>query len=189
VRRVILALLGTAASTTLLVGAKGPVGVAHSIVAGAPHDQAAAAGGGDTGEDAGPSSSARPVSASATATARPGASGSARPATLTSSATAGGLPAGTYVVTGPVVTHKYGPVQVRISVSGGRIVDIVALQTPTSHSESVQINNKAVPKLRQEALTAQTANIATVSGATLTSNAYRSSLQGALDAAARGVRS
>jgi uncharacterized protein with FMN-binding domain len=44
-----------------------------------------------------------------------------------------------------------------------------------------EINSAAIPKLRQEALTAQSADIATVSGATYTSEAYQQSLQGALD--------
>jgi uncharacterized protein with FMN-binding domain len=44
-----------------------------------------------------------------------------------------------------------------------------------------EINAAAIPKLRQEALTAQSADIATVSGATYTSEAYQQSLQGALD--------
>jgi len=57
-------------------------------------------------------------------------------------------------------------------MQGRRIVDVQALQTPNSHAKSVQINNRAVPILRQEVLTAQSAQIDTVSGATATSQAY-----------------
>jgi len=53
---------------------------------------------------------------------------------------------------------------------------------PTA-GQSAQINPGAVPRLKQEALKAQSAKIATVSGATYTSQAYAESLQSALDAA------
>ena len=49
-------------------------------------------------------------------------------------------------------------------------------------SRSVAIDNQAIPELRQEVLTAQSANIDGVSGATFTSEAYAASLQAALDA-------
>src|SRR5205814_1016115 len=57
---------------------------------------------------------------------------------------------------------------------------LAALQRPEGHGESVRINKRAGPVLRQEALTAQSAAIDTVSGATYTSQGYRTSLQGAL---------
>jgi uncharacterized protein with FMN-binding domain len=88
-------------------------------------------------------------------------------------------PAKTY--TGDEVDMRYGPVQVRITVRGSRIVDVVALQTPDSSSQSREINDYAKPRLRQEALDAQSANIDTVSGATYTSDAYAESLQSAID--------
>ena len=76
----------------------------------------------------------------------------------------------------------FGPIQVEISVAGGHIADIVALQLPTSR-RSGQISRYAEPILRQEALTAQSAAIDLVSGATYTSDAYARSLQAALDQA------
>ena len=85
-----------------------------------------------------------------------------------------------------MVQTKYGPVQVRITVAGGRITDVTAPQLPSSHGESVRINQRAAPILRQEALDAQNAEIDTVSGATYTSRGYRTSLQAALDAATHG---
>ena len=48
---------------------------------------------------------------------------------------------------------------------------------------SVLINNDAIPKLNAEVMAAQNGNIAAVSGATLTSPAYKESLQKALDQA------
>jgi uncharacterized protein with FMN-binding domain len=87
-------------------------------------------------------------------------------------------------VDGPVVTHRFGPVQVQATISGGRLTDVKTLQFPRENATSTAINNGALPKLRQRALTTQGARgVATVSGATLTSDAFRQSLQAALDMA------
>ncbi|WP_412543381.1 FMN-binding protein [Longispora sp. K20-0274] len=96
--------------------------------------------------------------------------------------------AAAFTVTGPVVDTRWGPVQVRITVAGGRITDATAVLTPSSHRRSVAINGRAAPLLRQEALTAQSAAVDVVSGATITSEAYAESLQAALDSAAAGHR-
>jgi uncharacterized protein with FMN-binding domain len=87
--------------------------------------------------------------------------------------------------TGTVAPTDYGPVQVRIVVTGGRMADVTAVQLPTDEARSRQISGRAAPILRQEALNAQNANIDTVSGASYTSQGYRASLQAALDAARR----
>ena len=89
---------------------------------------------------------------------------------------------GSVVVAGDVVQTQYGPVQVEITVRGGRISKARALAHP-SGGESDQINAYAIPQLDQEAVAAQTAHIDTVSGATFTSDGYRQSLQSALDQA------
>jgi uncharacterized protein with FMN-binding domain len=91
--------------------------------------------------------------------------------------------AGTVQADGPTVGTPYGPVQVQVTLSGGRLVDVVALQLPGGNGESYQINAYAAPRLRDMALQAQSARIDVVSGATFTSRAYAQSLQGALDAA------
>jgi uncharacterized protein with FMN-binding domain len=83
---------------------------------------------------------------------------------------------------GPPAGMKFGPVRVAIEVSGMRIISISAT-APTSHPRSMFINNKAVPILRREVLQTQSARIHAVSGATLTSQAFYSSLLGALHAA------
>jgi uncharacterized protein with FMN-binding domain len=82
-----------------------------------------------------------------------------------------------------VVDTQYGPVQVEITVRGGRIVKARASQHPSGDGQTDQINAYAVPRLDQEAMAAQTSHIDTVSGATFTSEGYRQSLQSALDAA------
>ena len=107
----------------------------------------------------------------------------AQPASGSSSAAAGG--SGTTTVNGTTVDNGYGPVQVQVKASAGKIVDVSTLALPQD-GHSQQVNSSAVPRLRQEALTAQNAHINTVSGATLTSQAYTQSLQAALDAAHLG---
>jgi uncharacterized protein with FMN-binding domain len=92
-------------------------------------------------------------------------------------------PGFTGTIDGTVVNMKYGPVQVRVVFSNGKMTDVIALQTPTAASESVQLAKRAVPILRSEALAAQSAAIDTVSGATYTSNAYKASLQAAISQA------
>lgn len=84
-------------------------------------------------------------------------------------------------VTGDAASTPYGPVQVKVTSSGGQIVDVEVVQAPWSNAQDQQINGYALPILVQETLDAQTANIDMVSGATYTSNGYVTSLQSALD--------
>ncbi|MFB7593452.1 FMN-binding protein [Streptomyces sp. NPDC056160] len=88
---------------------------------------------------------------------------------------------GTRSVTGETVQTRWGPVQVRITVENGRITDVTAVAYPTDNPRDQEINSYALPALRREALTAQSADIDSVSGATYTSDGYRRSLQSALD--------
>lgn len=89
----------------------------------------------------------------------------------------------TRTVTGTTAETKYGPVQVRLTLTGSRITGATAVQSPDETARSKDINSTAVPKLNQETLQAQSANIDTVSGATYTSAGYKQSLQSALDRA------
>lgn len=84
--------------------------------------------------------------------------------------------------TGETVTHRYGSVTVDVTVESGEIVDVSAATT-ASHDQSESYIEKAVPTLRSEVLSAQSADVETVSGATYTSEAYLTSLQSALDEA------
>jgi len=83
---------------------------------------------------------------------------------------------------GSRVSMRYGIVQVFITVEGRRVVNVYQ-SLPTDRPRSKFINASAGLALRSEALKAQSANIHTVSGATLTSRAYVTSLQAALNAA------
>ncbi|WP_347108710.1 FMN-binding protein [Paenarthrobacter sp. S56] len=115
---------------------------------------------------------------------------------LSSSATAGGSAAagsgagksaggsttsGTY--DGAAVQTRFGTVQVQVTIQNGKITDVKALQLTDAERKSAQISSRAAPILRSEVLQAQSANVQTVGGATVTSDAYVTSLQAALDAA------
>lgn len=77
--------------------------------------------------------------------------------------------------------RTFGDVQVQLTVRGGRIISVTELQMPNDTAHSAAISQRAAPQLRQEVLTAQSATIDTVSGATYTSEAYAQSAQAALD--------
>ena len=78
---------------------------------------------------------------------------------------------------------RWGPVQVQITVSGGQITEVTAVQYPSGNPRDQEINAYALPVLRESALSAQSADIDLVSGATVTSEGYVGSLQSALDQA------
>lgn len=82
---------------------------------------------------------------------------------------------------GPSVAMRWGNVAVTIKVVNHRVVAVGATY-PTERPRSVFINSIAIPRLRSETLAAQRATINTVSGATLTSQAFISSLSAALKA-------
>ncbi|WP_284764329.1 FMN-binding protein [Arthrobacter sp. efr-133-R2A-63] len=103
--------------------------------------------------------------------------GSSSTSTLGASAKAGGTYAGTAVET------RFGTVQVQVTIKAGVITDVTALHLTDQEQRSVQISARAAPLLRSEVLSAQSANVQTIGGATYTSEAYLTSLQAALDAA------
>jgi uncharacterized protein with FMN-binding domain len=133
--------------------------------------------------------SSRSTAAAATGGA-PGVVSGAAP-DPTSSATSGSTSSGSTssggttnaVVNGSVAETRWGPVQVQVQITAGRIIEVKALQVPDGNRRDQEINSYAVPQLRAEVLAAQSAGIDTVSGATVTSDGYVESLQAALDAA------
>ncbi|MGI5156313.1 FMN-binding protein [Microbispora sp. CA-102843] len=95
-----------------------------------------------------------------------------------------GVTSGEKTVTGDSADTRWGPVQVQIVVSGGKLTGIKVPVAPANNRRDIEINNEALPILNEEALSAQSAQIDTVSGATYTSDGYIRSLQSALDKAA-----
>lgn len=86
------------------------------------------------------------------------------------------------VVNGAVADTRWGPVQVQVTIASGKLTQIVVLQQPDGNRRDQEINAYAIPRLREQALQAQSANIDGVSGATVTSDGFRESLQDALTA-------
>lgn len=89
----------------------------------------------------------------------------------------------TKTVDGGVASTQWGPVQVQLTVSGGKITQVDVVQYPSGNPKDQEINNYALPILVQETTDQQSADIDMVSGATVTSTGYIQSLQSALDQA------
>lgn len=125
-----------------------------------------------------------PTSTNARSHRRPGTA-VAPPGIVRPSAPAAATAAPTALVTvnGTSVDTQYGPVQVQVVLRGTRVVRATAIDYPQSGGRDREISSYAIPLLQQETLTAQSARVDTVSGATYTSDGYRRSLQAALDAA------
>ncbi len=162
-RRVVLALGGTVAGLVMLLSFRSHM--ASTASAGVT------AGPGGTGTSPGSSGSAgsggpAPVGAAAGRSA-PVSAGSG-----TGSA-----------VTGDAIATPYGPTQVQVTLNAGKIVKIAVLQHTDDGINSQMIDGHALPLLNQETLTAQSAKIDAVSGASYTCAGYIKSLQSALDKA------
>jgi uncharacterized protein with FMN-binding domain len=83
--------------------------------------------------------------------------------------------------TGPGVNFGYGTVAVKVKIRGTRIIAVSVASLQTLDPTSQQISGQAIPVLRSEVLSAQSASINSVSGASYTSAGYARSLQAALD--------
>jgi uncharacterized protein with FMN-binding domain len=130
---------------------------------------------GGTGASAAAATAPAPTSTSGSGTSGSGTSGSGT--------SGSGSSGDTRTYTGSVAQTRWGPVQVSITVSGGKITDVAVPTYPNGNHRDEEINAYALPVLTQETLSAQSADIDTVSGATVTSDGYKESLQAALDAA------
>ena len=175
-RKVVLALLLTAVGLGLLLSFRSRAATGTTTALGG----SALSGGVSTtttsaGTPPSPSASATP-SAAASSSAPASASASTSAAKTTS-----GAKNGTF--TGAAESTQFGDVQVQAVISGGKLTNVVVLQVPDRGGYEDQIVQVAVPELKTEALSAQSANIDVVSGATYTSQGYAESLQSALDQA------
>jgi uncharacterized protein with FMN-binding domain len=150
-RRVILAVTGTIAGLVALLSFKAHV----------PSIPTAATSG--TGGTGGSSSS------------------SSVPGEFPEGSEAANLPADETAITGQVANTVYGPVQVQLITRQNKIIKVAILQQPTNTIHDIQIGQFAFPRLIGETLTAQSAKIDAVSGASYTSAGYIQSLQSALD--------
>ena len=164
-RRAVVAILATALGLVLLFSFKTPD---NSDISGGPL--------------AVTSGTPAPIAIS-TPASQPAAGGEASPRAGSSLSAASAPPNsnGNQQVDGDVVRTQFGDVQVRLIETAGKVTDVKALQLPFDRRRSNEISQYCEPILHDEALQAQSAQIDTVSGATYTSDAYRTSLQSALD--------
>ncbi|MGW3043307.1 FMN-binding protein [Kitasatospora sp. NPDC001159] len=166
-RRAIVTSAATAAGVVLLLSLK-----PHQATGPAP---VISSGAGSSGSDSG----------SASASGSASGSGSGSGSTGTSSAAPAPAPSGgaTRKVSGDTVNTRYGPVQVQVTLAGSRITAVDVVKYPNEERRDREINSSALPVLNQETISAQSAQIDVVSGATYTSDGYVRSLQSALDRA------
>jgi uncharacterized protein with FMN-binding domain len=155
-RRALLTLGGTAAGLAALLSFK-----THTLAAADP-------------------APANPPSASATTSPMADGAGSASASPAASKKASA---AAARTITGSVAQTAYGPMQVRLTLTGTKITKVTVLQRTNDGVESDQIDKTAIPALTSETLAAQGAHIDAVSGATYTSSGYIKSLQSALDQA------
>lgn len=115
--------------------------------------------------------------------------------TPTTGGTAGSAPApsasppttaGTRSATGQDIQYRYGDIRLKVTERGSAITKIQVVSEGATDPRSAQINSQAVPMLQDQAMSAQSANIDGVSGATFTSVAYQQALQSALDRLPQG---
>jgi uncharacterized protein with FMN-binding domain len=114
-------------------------------------------------------------SASATTTTQPTKNPTTAPTAAPTKAPSGATD-GSF--TGDAVTMRYGIVQVKITVQNGKITDAQAVKAPTGSND--RYTQMAVPRLREQTITAQSANIQGVSGASFTSYGWYTSLVSAI---------
>ncbi len=84
--------------------------------------------------------------------------------------------------TGAAYQSPYGPMQVAITVSGNQVTGIQWVQLP-GDGKSNRINTYAAPLLVEQGLQAQSATVDGVSGATYTTEGFRTSLASAISKA------
>jgi len=161
-RRVVLALGGTVAGLVMLLSFRSHL--ASTASAGVT------AGSGGTGTSPGSSSAAGSASSAASG------------AVVASAPVSAGSGTGT-AVTGEAIDTPYGPTQVQVTLNAGKIVKVTVLHHTDDGINSQTIDGHALPLLNNETLTAQSAKIDAVSGASYTSAGYIKSLQSALDKA------
>ena len=154
----------------LLIGFKGP-------------DGTLALGSSDGGSGTGGASGGSTQGGATAGGSTPGAAAS--PPSTSGSSTGSGSggaskKAGTF--DGTPIDVGYGVVQVEVTVAGGKVTKVTELSLP-SGGRSGRISSYAAPVLEQETLSAQTAQIDLVSGATYTSEGFQQSLQSALNQA------
>ena len=159
-----------AAVTTAAPATKQSAAATTTKKAAATATKKATSGSSSTSSSTSTNSNSSATNNSATASATPSA-----PATKAASSSVSGS------FTGDAINVGYGMVQVKITVSNGKITEASAVQAPSGRSQ--RFTDYAVPNLRQQTLSANSAAINGVSGASYTSYGWYKSLISALQKA------
>jgi uncharacterized protein with FMN-binding domain len=188
-RRAVLTLGGTIAGLAALLSFKTHPVSSGVSAAGTPATFSPTVGGPGSAAVAGPAAAGPAVARPAAPAASTASAAAAPPAAtrVTAPASPAAKPSGTAgsattrTVTGAVANTQYGPMQVQLTLVGQRITKVTVVQQTNVGARSEQIDSAAIPQLTSETLTAQSARIDAVSGASYTSAGYIQSLQSALD--------
>ena len=129
------------------------------------HPATVSLAGGPGGSAAGPATP--PASGRTSSGGPPAPSGQAKGATST--------------VTGSLEQYGYGQLSIRVTMGGGKITKLAVATLKTADTYSQQLAGYVIPVLQREILSAQSARVNGVTGATYTSEAYAYSVQSALD--------
>lgn len=173
-KKIVYAILATLSGLVLIFSYRTSLDVVTPTVA----DPASSA---TTGSGTGSGTTAGSGASGSTSSGTSSSGSTTSSGTSSAATTSSGLTDGTY--TGASTNTRYGPVQVQVTVTSGRIADVQVIDYPSSNGRDKQINQSAIPRLISETVQAQSAQIDMVSGATYTSHGYITSLQSAIDQA------
>jgi uncharacterized protein with FMN-binding domain len=175
VRRILWWFIGTVTVVVLMFGYHTSTAGPAATVGAQPAIVSGSSGTGSTGSTG--------STASAGSSSSSGGSGGSGSSGSGTSPSASGTGSSSKTVTGDVADTRWGPVQVQLTVSGGKVTKVAVVQYPYNNGRDQEINDYALPILVKETTEAQSAQIDMVSGATVTSDGYVRSLQSALDKA------
>ncbi len=158
----------------------GLAGVLSYHTQGTPHAFSSGASASAGSKPGGGSGSSAP-SRTSTATAPPATASPAATPSTTPSTPVPPQASATSSATGRLEQYGYGQLSVRVTMSGGHITKAAVATLQTADTYSQQLAAQAIPILEREVLSAQSARIHALTGATYTSEAYAYSVQSALD--------
>lgn len=169
-KRAPIVLTGTACGLVAVIGYHTAAPQASALTAGSSGSSTASSlsVGGTSSSSGTTATTARSSTTATTATTANAGAGAAGPVTTRSA-------------TGSDVGYPFGDLEVKVTMTGSRITDVAVVRHNTYDPRSAMIDQYAMPLLRSQALTAQSAHIDGISGASYTSAAYAQSLQSAID--------
>ena len=144
-----------------------------------PIHVSSASAGGDSGGGTSGTTATPPTTVATPPT--DGGTGGGSASTTTPTTSTPPTTSGVRTATGDDIQYRYGDLQLKVTERGSSITKIQVVEEGATDPRSAQINSQAVPMLQRQAMSAQSANIDGVSGATFTSMAYQEALQSALD--------